>query len=86
MPILAIKLQCFGLGQKLALVGQVLGGKLVHFLFNFCKIVRCERLGAKELVEEAGVNRRSNTQFDVGIKLHYRGRQQMCGGVPEYVQ
>ena len=56
----------------------------MHFLFDFRKVVRRERLLAHELVEKAIVYGRTDAEFDVGIKLHDSGGQKMCRGVAKY--
>ena len=76
-----VELQRFGLGHVLALVGQVLRGKLVHFLFDFGEVVGSERLLAHEFVEKAVVHRRADAEFHVGIKLHHRRGKKVRGGV-----
>ncbi len=77
-----VKIERFGLGQVFALVGQVLRGEVVHFLFNFYEVVGRERLLAhKFFVEEPGVYRGANAEFNVGIKLHHGGGKKMCGRV-----
>src|SRR5713226_7947879 len=78
-----VELEGFGLGDELALVGEVLSGELVHLGFDSCEVVGGERFVAEEFVEEAGVDGRTNAEFDVGIQLHDRGGEQMRGGMAE---
>jgi hypothetical protein len=78
-----VKLECFRFGNELALVGQILGGKLVHFRFDLGQVVQSKGLVAEKLVEEAGVDWRANAELDVGIKLHNSGGEQMRGGMAE---
>src|SRR5262249_15556611 len=63
-----------------------LTGKLVHFLFDFFEIFRSERLIAKKFVEKAGVDRRPDTEFYVGIQLHHRSGEKMRGRVTKDVE
>ncbi len=83
LVVLFVELESFGLGNELALVGQVLRGELVHLLFDFREIFRSERLLAEEFVEKTGIGRRADAELDVGIELHHRGGKQMRGGMAE---
>lgn len=62
-----VEIESFGLRNEFALVGEVLGGKLVHFGFDFGEVFRSERFLAEEFVEEAGVNGRADAEFYVGV-------------------
>ncbi len=64
---LFVEFESFGLGNELALVGQILRGKLVHLFFDFCEVFLRERLLAQELIEEAGVDRRTDAKLHIGI-------------------
>src|SRR5580704_7097390 len=81
-----VELDGFRLGDEFALVLQILGGELVHFLFDFLEIFGSERLIAEKFVKESGVDRRANAEFYVGIKLHHRGGEKMRGGVAKDVE
>src|SRR5580704_14262045 len=81
-----VEIDGFRLGDEFALVLQILRSELVHFLFDFFEIFRCERLIAEKFVEESGGDRRADAEFYVGIKLYHRGGEKMRGGVAEYVE
>ena len=82
---LAVELERFGLGNHLALVGDVLRGELVHLCFDFFEVFGRERLLAQEFVEEAVIDGRADAQLHVGKKLEHRRGQQMRGGVAEHL-
>ena len=82
----AIELEGFGLGDQLALVGEIFRGDLAHFGFDFFQVVLRERLCAHEFVEESGVNRRADAELHVGIKFQHGGCEQMRGGMTEHLQ
>ncbi len=81
---LFVEVQRFGLGNKLALVRQVLGSEFVHLFFDLCEVFLSERLIAQEFVEKAGVDRRTDAELHTRIQLHHRGGEQMRGRMPEY--
>src|SRR5262249_847765 len=78
-----VELEGFGLGHVLALVWQVLGGKLAHLFFDFAKVFGREWLFAQKFVEEAVVDGWADAELDVGIKLHHSRSQQVCRRMPE---
>src|SRR5712664_230453 len=78
-----VELESFWLGHELALIGEILRGKLVHFGFDFDQVVGGERFFAKEFIEEAGVDWRPNAKLDVGIQLHDRRGKKVRGGMAE---
>src|SRR5215813_5186803 len=61
-----VKLECFGLRNQLALVGNVLSGELVHFFLDLGQGIRSKRLIAEEFVEETVVDGRTDPKFHVG--------------------
>ncbi len=81
-----VELQRFGLGKQLALVLQILSGELVHLLFDFLEVFRREGLLAQEFVEKAVIDRRTDAQLHIGVKLRHRGGQQVRRRMPEDVQ
>ena len=81
-----VQLQGFVFWQELALVGKILGGKLVHFLFDFFQIFGGEWFVAQEFVEKAVFDRRPDAQFHVRVKLHDSGGQKMRGGMAKNVE
>src|SRR5437773_2400987 len=54
-----IEVESFRLGNQLALVRQVLSGKLMHFFLNVGEVFLGKRLVAQKFVEKAGVDGRS---------------------------
>ena len=82
---LAIELERFGLGDHLALVGNVLRGQLAHFGLDFFEVLGRERLLAHEFVEESVVDRRADAELHVGIKLEHGGGEQMRRGMAEHL-
>ena len=81
-----IELDGFGFRHELALVGEILSGEFVHFVFDFFEIFGSERLLAKKFVEKAGVDRGADAELYVGIKLHHRGGEKMCRGMAKDVE
>src|SRR5262249_27501067 len=81
-----VKLQRFGFGQELALVLQILFGKLVHLLFDFPQVFGGEGLLAQEFVKEAIVNRRTDAQLHIGVNLGHRRGQQVRRRMAENVE
>ncbi len=81
---LFVELERFRLGNKLALIGQILGRKLVHLLFDFGEIFLRERLVTEEFVEKAGVDRGTDAELHVGIQLHHRRCKQVGRGMPKH--
>src|SRR5207248_1599361 len=63
--------------------GQILRGKLMHLLFDFCEVVRSKWLLAHEFVEEAIVHWRADPKLDVGIKLRHCSGEKVRGRVPK---
>ncbi len=82
---LAIEVERLGLGDQLALVGNVLRGDLVHPGFDFFEVFRRERLVAEEFVEKSGFDRRADAEFYVGIELEDGRGEQMRGGVAQHL-
>ena len=76
-----VKLESFGLGHELALVGQILRRELVHLGFDFGEVVGSKGLIAKKFVEKAGVDGRTYAELDVWIQLHNRSGEKMRGGM-----
>ena len=74
---LFVQLDGFGLGQQLALVGNVRARQFVHLLFDARQVFGSERLLAQELVEKAGVDGRADAQLHVGKEFEHRGGQQV---------
>ena len=80
---LLVKLDRFGLGQQLPLIGKILRRKLVHLVLDFGQILGRERFLPQKLVKKSGLDGRADAQFHVGIKLHHRSGKQMRRGVPK---
>lgn len=80
---LFVEIERFRLGNKLALVRQILRGKFVHLLFDFRQVFGSERFLAQKFVEKAGVNRRTDAQLYVGIELHHCRGKKVRRGMPK---
>ena len=80
---LFVELERLRFGNEFPFVGEVLGGQLVHFGFDFCQIVGSKRFITQKFVEEAGVDRRTDAEFYVGIQLHHSGGEKMRRGMAE---
>ena len=81
----AVQLERFGFRHHLALVGNVLRGKLAHFLFDAFEIFGRERLLAHEIVEKTRVDRRTDAQLDVREKFQHRRGEQVRRRVPQHL-
>ena len=82
---LAIEVERLGLGDQLALVGNVLRGDLAHLGLDFFEVFRRERLVAQEFVEEASFDRRADAELYVGIELEHGCGQKMRGGMAQHL-
>ena len=80
---LAIELERLGLGNQLALVGNVFRGELAHLGLDFFEVLGRERLVAQEFVEESGLDRWADAELYVRVKLEDGGGEQMRGRVAE---
>ena len=76
-------LQAFGAGQKLARVGQVLLGELLHLLLDGFEVLGGEGLLAIEVVEESVLGGGAVAELGLGKEFEDGGGHQVRGGVTE---
>ena len=81
---LLVEIESLGLGDKLALVRQILRREFVHLLFDFCEVFLGEGLLAQEFIEKAGVNGRTDAELYVWIQLHNGSGEQVGRGMAEH--
>ena len=75
--LIFVQLQAFYFFDVMALVRQVAGLDLPHFLFDFFQIFGRKSLRALEVVIETVLDRRTNAQLGFGKQFEHRRRQQM---------
>jgi len=56
----------------------------VHLLFDFLEVLLSKRFIAQEFVEKAGVDRRADAEFYIGIQLHDCRGEQVGRGMTEH--
>ena len=81
----AIEIERLGLGDKLALIGNVHGGELVHLSLDFRQVLGSKRLVANEFVKEAVLDWRPDAQLNARVELEDRGSKQMRCGMTKYL-
>ncbi len=80
-PGFGVLFESFFLAGVDALVGQVARLDLAHLLFDLLQIVGGEWGGAVEIVIEAVLDGRPDSEFGLGIQFQHGGCQQVGGGV-----
>ena len=65
--------------QKLPRIRNILLHQFLHFLFDLLDILRAERSGTVEVVEETAFRRRTMAELSLGKKLKHGSSEQMSG-------
>ena len=77
--------QCFGFGHLAAHEFDFLGGQLLHFGFDFRKVIRRDAIIHEiDVVVEAVFDMGADAELDTGIKAFNGGGHQVGGAVPEH--